>query len=152
VCLYTLFDQDHDSVFFSFWSIKSAMLQASMLGDYSTSESSTPSYFPRRTDLLGNLFLITSLLDLLFLLFFFFGPRTITTHGRIRRLPHQGVRHSIVDHGFPSDGVFLLLHLWVLPSRWTIYLRRSPSSLSSLWMASWCEWLSPCRMVAPPGF
>jgi hypothetical protein len=48
-----------------------AMLPASMLGDYSTS-ASTPSCFHRRTDLLGNLFLITSLLDLLF--FFFFGP------------------------------------------------------------------------------
>jgi hypothetical protein len=42
------------------------MLSASMLGDYSTSVSSTPSYFPRRIDLLGNLFLITLLLDLLF--------------------------------------------------------------------------------------
>jgi hypothetical protein len=41
------------------------MLSASMLGDYSTSASSTPSCFPRRTDLLGNPFLITSLLDLL---------------------------------------------------------------------------------------
>jgi hypothetical protein len=40
-----------------------------MLGDYSTSACRTPSCFPRRTDLLGNLFLITSLLDLLFLLF-----------------------------------------------------------------------------------
>jgi hypothetical protein len=47
------------------------MLSASMLGDYSASASSTPSYFSRRTDLLGNPFLITSLLDLLFLLFFF---------------------------------------------------------------------------------
>jgi hypothetical protein len=54
-----------------FWSIKPAMLSASMLGDYSTSVSSTPSCFPRRTDLLGNLFLITSLLDLLFLLLLF---------------------------------------------------------------------------------
>jgi hypothetical protein len=72
-CLYTLFDQDHDSVFFSFLSIKPAMLPASMLGDYSTGASSTPSYFPHRTDLLGNPFLITSLLDLIFL-FFFFGP------------------------------------------------------------------------------
>jgi hypothetical protein len=41
-----------------------------MLGDYSTSAPSTPSCFPRRTDLLGNLFLITSLLDLLPLLSF----------------------------------------------------------------------------------
>jgi hypothetical protein len=45
-------------------------MSASMLRDYSTSVSSTPSCFLRRTDLLGNLFLITSLLDLLFLLFF----------------------------------------------------------------------------------
>jgi hypothetical protein len=59
----------------------------------------------------------------------------------MRRLPHQGARHSTVDHGDASDGVFLLLLLWVLPSRWAILLRRSPS-LSSLWMASWCEWLS----------
>jgi hypothetical protein len=63
-----------------------------------------------------------------------------------RRLTHQGARHSTVDHGYSSDGVFLLLHLWVLYSRWLISLRRSPSSLSSLWMASWCEWLSPNRM------
>jgi hypothetical protein len=63
-----------------------------------------------------------------------------------RRLTHQGARHSTVDHGYPSDDVFLLLHLWVLPSRWLISLRRSPSSLSSLWMASWCEWLSPNGM------
>jgi hypothetical protein len=53
-----------------FWSIKPAMLSASMLGDYCTSASSTPSCFPHRTDLLGNPFLITSLLDLLFLFFF----------------------------------------------------------------------------------
>jgi hypothetical protein len=45
------------------------MLSASMLGDYSTSASLTPSCFPHRTDLLANPFLITSLLDLLFLLF-----------------------------------------------------------------------------------
>jgi hypothetical protein len=47
------------------------MLPTSMHGDYSTSVSSTPSCFPRRTDLLGNPFLITSLVDLLFLLFSF---------------------------------------------------------------------------------
>jgi hypothetical protein len=29
-----------------------------------------------------------------------------------RRLPPQGARNSKVDQGFPSDGVFLLLHLW----------------------------------------
>jgi hypothetical protein len=71
MCLYNSFDQDHDSVFFSFWSIKPAMLSASMLTDYSMSASLRPSCLPCRTDLLGNLFLITSLLDLLFLLFFF---------------------------------------------------------------------------------
>jgi hypothetical protein len=58
------------------------------------------------------------------------SSRPITTHGRIRRLPHQGARHSTVDHGHPSDGVFLLLHLWVLSPRWSILLQRSPSSLS----------------------
>jgi hypothetical protein len=47
----------------------------------------------------------------------------------MRRLPHQGARHGTVDHGDASDGVFLLLHLWVLPSSWAILLRRSPSSL-----------------------
>jgi hypothetical protein len=40
----------------------------------------------------------------------------------------------------------------VLPSRWTISLWRSPSSLSSLWMASWCEWLSPCEWRRLQGF
>jgi hypothetical protein len=54
----------------------------------------------------------------------------------MRRLPHQGAGHSTVDHGIPSDGVFLLLHERVLPSRWLISLRRSSSSLSSLWMVS----------------
>jgi hypothetical protein len=56
--------------------------------------------------------------------------RSITTHGQMRRLPHQGARHGTVDHGDVSDGVFLLLHLWVLPSRWEILLWRSPSFLS----------------------
>jgi hypothetical protein len=60
--------------FFSFWSIKPAMLSASMLEDYSTSASLTPSCFSRCTDLMGNPFLITSLHDLLFLLSSFFGP------------------------------------------------------------------------------
>jgi hypothetical protein len=48
------------------------MLSTSVLEDYSTSASLTPSCFPRCTDLMGNPFLITSLHDLLFLLFFFF--------------------------------------------------------------------------------
>jgi hypothetical protein len=45
------------------------MLPASMLEDYSTGASSTPSYFLRRTNLLGNPFLIMSLIDLLLFLF-----------------------------------------------------------------------------------
>jgi hypothetical protein len=45
------------------------MLPASMLGDYSTSASPTPSCFPHRTDMLGKPFLITSLPDLLSLSF-----------------------------------------------------------------------------------
>jgi hypothetical protein len=67
------------------------------------------------------------------------------------RLTHQGARHGTVVHGDASDGVFHLLHLWVLPSRWVIILWRSPSIPSILWMASRCEWISPSRMVVPPG-
>jgi hypothetical protein len=66
---------------------------------------------------------------------------------KIRRLPHQGARHGTVDHGDAYDGVFLLLHLWVLPSSWAILLPNDlPPLLSSLWMASRvngslsCEW------------
>jgi hypothetical protein len=47
------------------------MLPALMLGDYTTRASPTPSCFLRHTDLLGNLFLIMSLLDLLFIFFLF---------------------------------------------------------------------------------
>jgi hypothetical protein len=46
------------------------MLPASMLGDYSMSSSSTSSCFLRRIDLSGNLFPITSLLNLLFILLY----------------------------------------------------------------------------------
>jgi hypothetical protein len=56
--------------------------------------------------------------------------RSNTTHEQMRRLPHQGAAHSTVDHGDTFDGVFLHLHLWVLPSRWSILLRRSSFSLS----------------------
>jgi hypothetical protein len=52
------------------------MLPTSMLGDYSTSASSMPSCFPHLNDLLGNTFLITSLLDLVFLLFSFLDNHT----------------------------------------------------------------------------
>jgi hypothetical protein len=37
---------------------------------------------------------------------------SITTHGQMRRLLHQGARHGTVDLGDASDDVFLLLHLW----------------------------------------
>jgi hypothetical protein len=72
----------------------------------------------------------------------------------MRRLPHQGARHSTVDHGDASDGVFLLLHLWVLPSRQVILLRRSPSSLSLSLACGWppgANGSPPLRMAAPPG-
>jgi hypothetical protein len=72
-CLYTSFDQVHDSIFFSFWNIEPAMLSASMLEDYSMSASSTPSCFPHRTDLSRNPFLIMSLLGLHFRFLLFFG-------------------------------------------------------------------------------
>jgi hypothetical protein len=64
-----------------FLSIKPAMLPASMLGDYSTSASLMPTYFSRRTDLLGNPFLFTSLLDLLSLplLFWIIIPAILPT-------------------------------------------------------------------------
>jgi hypothetical protein len=54
----------------------------------------------------------------------------------MRRLPHQGARHGTIDHGDASDGVFLLLHLWVLSSSRAILLANDLTLLSSLWMAS----------------
>jgi hypothetical protein len=64
----------------------------------------------------------------------------------MRRLPHQGARHSTVDHGDASDGVFLLLHLWVLPSSRAILLTNDlPSLLSRLWMASRANGSLPCE-------
>jgi hypothetical protein len=84
---------------------------------------------------------------------------SITTHGRIRRLLHQGARHSTVDHGHPSDGVFLLLHLWVLPSRWLIPSGDLPPlSLACGWPpgtngSPLCEWrhLQGFRIEDPSG-
>jgi hypothetical protein len=70
-CLCTSFDQDHDLVFLLFLEHQTSHVVCFNAGDYSTSASSTPSWFPRRTDLLGNPFLITSLLDLLFFSFLF---------------------------------------------------------------------------------
>jgi hypothetical protein len=68
----------------------------------------------------------------------------------MRRLPHQGLRHGTIDHGDAPDGVFFLIHSRVIPSSWVILLRRSRSSLYSLWMASRCKWLSVLQMAAPP--
>jgi hypothetical protein len=53
----------------------------------------------------------------------------------MRRSPHQGVRHSPIDHGEAYDGV-LLLHLWVLPSIKAILLANDPPPL--LFLA--CGW------------
>jgi hypothetical protein len=69
----------------------------------------------------------------------------------MRRLPHQGARNGTVDHGDASVGVFLLLHLWVLPSSRVILLANDlPPLLSSLWMASWVNGSLFLRMAAPP--
>jgi hypothetical protein len=72
---------------------------------------------------------------------------TITTHGQLRRLPHQGARHGTIYHGDASDCVFLLFHLWVLPSSWAILLLNDlpPLSLACGWPLSVndslaCEW------------
>jgi hypothetical protein len=50
----------------------------------------------------------------------------------MRRLPNQGARHGTIDHGDAPDGVFLLLQLWVLPSR----LGHPPPKIAllSLWL------------------
>jgi hypothetical protein len=61
--------------------------------------------------------------------------RPTTTHGQMRRLPHQGARHGTIDHGDASDDVFLFLHLWVLPSSWAILL---PNDLPPLSLACGC--------------
>jgi hypothetical protein len=60
----------------------------------------------------------------------------------MRRLPHQGARYGTVNHGDTSNGVFLLLHLWVLPSSLAILLPNDLPPLSlqlvdglSVWMA-----------------
>jgi hypothetical protein len=78
----------------------------------------------------------------------------------MRRLPHQGARHDTVDHGDASNGVFLLLHLWVLPSSWAILLLNDlpPLSLACGWPlgangSPSCEWrrLHEFRVEGPSG-
>jgi hypothetical protein len=48
----------------------------------------------------------------------------------MRRVPHEGARHSTVDHGDASDGVFLLPHLWLLSSSRAILLANDLPLLS----------------------
>jgi hypothetical protein len=50
-----------------------------------------------------------------------------------RRLPHQGARHSTVDQGYPSDGVFRLLHLWA-PSKRNERLKTPSSRICAMVM------------------
>jgi hypothetical protein len=91
-------------------SIKLAMLLASMLGDYSTSASSTPSCFPHHTDLLGNPFLITSSLDLLFLLFPFLDHHTdhpARHDARILLMSASTMPSEIFSSSFRSIGSLL---------------------------------------------
>jgi hypothetical protein len=90
-----------------------------------------------------------------------YTSRSITTHGQMRRLLHQGARHSTVDHGDSSDGVFLLLRGCLGKASMSsttcgCFLQEERSFsrmisflffLSSLWTASWanlslsfCQW------------
>jgi hypothetical protein len=98
------------------------MLTASMLGDYSTSASSTPFYLLRRTDLLGNLFLITSLLDLLFSFSSFLDHHT--GHPACRRFdlleahfPHVITRPLFVRQDFKQVGCQVDLFFFLLDRR-----------------------------------
>jgi hypothetical protein len=89
----------------------------------------------------------------------------ITSQDRLQpwtneKITHQGARHGTIEHGDASDGVFLLLHLWVLPSSWVILLRRSPSPLSLAYGwplgangSLYCEWrcLHELRVEGPSG-
>jgi hypothetical protein len=62
----------------------------------------------------------------------------------MRILPNQGAKHSTFYHGDASDGVFLLLHLWVLPLSRVILLTNDLPPLLSLA----CGW--PLRWMALP--
>jgi hypothetical protein len=50
----------------------------------------------------------------------------------MRILPHQGARHSTVDQGDAYDGIFLLIHLWVLRSSRAILLANDLPLVRSL--------------------
>jgi hypothetical protein len=83
----------------------------------------------------------------------------------MRRLPHQGARHSTVDHGDASDGVFLLLRgcrgrastssttcgCFIRVEQSFSRMTSLLSFLSSLWTTSrtngsLCEWRCPHRL------
>jgi hypothetical protein len=69
----------------------------------------------------------------------------------MRRLPHQGARHSTIDHDDASDGVFFLLHLRVLPSSRAIFLANDLPPLLSLACGRPLGRMAfPLRMAVPP--
>jgi hypothetical protein len=80
------------------------MLPASMRGDYSMSASSTPSCFPCHTDLSGNLFPITSFLDLLSFLFWIIIPAILPTT--------MLVYYSMSASSMPSDFFIVVSFYW----------------------------------------
>jgi hypothetical protein len=53
----------------------------------------------------------------------------------MRRLPHQGARHSTAGHGNASDGVFPLLHLGA-----SFELSDPPPKISLLSLSLCCGW------------
>jgi hypothetical protein len=99
------------------------MAQFSSLLDHQTSHSicfnawgllyessSTPSCFLRRTDLLGNPFLITSLLDLLFLLFSFLD------HHAGHSIRHDARILFVSASSMPSNFFIIVSIYWKLAS------------------------------------
>jgi hypothetical protein len=66
---------------------------ANSVTKWKSSQMTTCDHFGAFGDVKGTSLMTTSLL----------------VHGKMRRLPHQGARHSTVDHGDASYGVFLLL-------------------------------------------
>jgi hypothetical protein len=71
------------------------MMPASMLGDYSTRVSLMPSCFLCRTNLLGNLFLNKSLLNLIFLLYFLDHHTSHPAHHYARILLYECVLDTL---------------------------------------------------------
>jgi hypothetical protein len=61
----------------------------------------------------------------------------------------RGGNHGTVDHGHPSDGVFLLIHLWVLPSRRSILRVEDPSGARKGGLNRRREWARPAGLGRP---